>query len=202
MNFLAHIYLSGKSPKVMIGNFIGDFVKGKNYQKYDPEVQMGILLHRQIDWFTDKHEIVDKSKSRLWEKYRHYAGVIVDMFYDHFLAKNWSSYSDVPLDLFVQTTYSTIETYESILPPKARYMFPYMVKNNWLTNYAFVDGIDQALTGMSRRTSFRSNMEKAVEDLKTHYKAFHEEFVEFFPQLIEYSKDFRENYKNKGNSQP
>src|SRR5450432_1821563 len=90
MNFLAHLYLSGDNPQVMIGNFIGDFVKGKNLtERFDTDVAKGIALHREIDWFTDTHIVVKQSKDRLRPKYRHYAGVIVDIFYDHFLAKNW-----------------------------------------------------------------------------------------------------------------
>ncbi len=91
MNFLAHIYLSGNQERVMIGNFIGDFVKGKAWEEFDSAIQRGILLHREIDRYTDDHEVVIKTKERLRPKYHHYAPVISDVFYDHFLASLWKT---------------------------------------------------------------------------------------------------------------
>ena len=105
MNYLAHIYLSENDEKVAIGNFISDSIRGKNYLNYPKEIQVGILLHREIDTFTDAHPIVRKSTKRLHKNYGHYAGVIVDVFYDHFLAKNWCHYSSVPLEVFIQNFY-------------------------------------------------------------------------------------------------
>ncbi|MGB5463037.1 MAG: DUF479 domain-containing protein, partial [Aureibaculum sp.] len=101
MNYLAHIYLSGDDDYIKIGNFIADRVKGKEYLNYQTEIQYGILLHRQIDTFTDQHSIVKKSKLRLHERYSHYDGVIIDILYDHFLAKNWKIYSEIPLNKYV-----------------------------------------------------------------------------------------------------
>src|SRR5690606_38990711 len=100
MNFLSHLYLSGKSTEIIIGNFIGDFVKGAKMDDYPPEVTKGIKLHREIDFFTDNHPVVMKSKDKLRVKHGHYAGVVVDMFYDHFLAVDWESYHPQPLKIF------------------------------------------------------------------------------------------------------
>jgi acyl carrier protein phosphodiesterase len=184
MNFLAHLYLSGDNPKLMVGNFIGDFVKGKSaLAKFEPEIIRGIELHRSIDAFTDKHSIVSTSKDRLREKYRHYSGVIVDVFYDHFLAKNWSDYHSQPLLDFSLASYKTIERFGDVLPDDVRNMLPYMKRGNWLLNYSFVEGIHRALSGMASRTTFVSKMEEASSELVTHYDAFEKEFQEFFPQL-------------------
>ena len=92
MNFLAHIYVSGDNDLVKIGNFMADSIRGHSYDVYPMEIQKGILLHRSIDSFTDMHPIYRQSKHRLHEKYGHYSGVIMDIFYDHFLAKNWKTY--------------------------------------------------------------------------------------------------------------
>lgn len=184
MNFLAHLYLSGDNPKLMVGNFIGDFVKGKNaLEKFEPEIIRGIELHRSIDAFTDKHAIVSLSKDRLREKYRHYSGVIVDVFYDHFLAKNWPDYHSQPLLDFSLAAYKTIESYEKVLPEEVKQMLPYMKRGNWLLNYSFVEGIHRALSGMASRTTFVSKMEEASSELVTHYDAFEKEFREFLPEL-------------------
>jgi len=186
MNFLAHAYLSGDNPKLMVGNFIGDFVKGKQYEVFETDIAKGVLLHRLIDEYTDNHEIVLKSKKRLRKKYRHYSGVIVDVAYDHFLAKNWSTYSNTGLLEFTLDVYKTLDDHNSILPERMRFMLGYMKRDNWLFHYSKLEGINRALTGMSKRTKFDSKMEQAVEDIKKDYNLFFEEFSEFFPDIQEY----------------
>jgi acyl carrier protein phosphodiesterase len=191
MNFLAHLYLSDHHEKIMIGNFIADFVKGKNaLQAFEPDIISGILLHRAIDAFTDTHPVVSKSKNRLRPKYHHYAGVIVDVLYDHCLARNWSSYHPDTLPKFADYCYQTILSYREILPERAKQMLPYMVKQNWLLNYRSWDGIHASLSGMSRRTAYASHMDEAAEDLKADYPEYESEFNTFFPELVKMSKNF------------
>jgi acyl carrier protein phosphodiesterase len=191
MNFLAHIYLSGDDPNIQLGNFIGDFVKGRNLaEQFGTEIAKGIELHRAIDEFTDKHPVVKHSKVRLRDKYRHYAPVIVDIFYDHYLAKNWDRYHKTFLPDYAEAIYQMILSRENILPEKVKWMMPYMIKQNWLTNYARIDGIGRVLNGMSRRTPYESKMDEAVHDLQTHYVEFEKEFFDFFPQLVAHSREF------------
>lgn len=190
MNFLAHLHLSGNDPNIMVGNFIGDFVKGKKVESYEPGIAKGILLHRTIDYFTDRHQIVAKSKGRLRDKYRHYSGVIVDIFYDHFLASNWGQYHSESLEKFAEEAYNLVLSYEEILPEKALYMLPYMMKNNWLVNYASIEGISSALYGMSRRTKYNSQMEEATKELEESYDLFKKEFEEFYPELVDHVSNF------------
>ncbi|MFY0599625.1 MAG: DUF479 domain-containing protein [Cyclobacteriaceae bacterium] len=190
MNFLAHLYLSGDDHKTMIGNFIGDFVKGKDHERFHVKIKNGIILHREIDRYTDTHLIVKESKKRLQPRYRHYAPVIADVFYDHFLSANWSNYSDTTLIEYTEAFYDLTEHFTSIIPDKALNVLKYMKAGNWLFNYQHIDGIDQALTGMSRRTKFESGMEHASEDLKLYYEDFKSEFEAFFPELIQHSKQF------------
>lgn len=187
MNFLAHLYLSGPSEKVLVGNFIADFVKGKQIHSFDEEIVEGILLHRKIDHFTDTHPLVAKSKQKLREKYRHYSGVLVDVFYDHFLARNWKDYSSVSLVQFANNFYNTIRKYDQVLPERVLHMLPVMISNNWLVAYASFEGIEKVLQGMSRRTTFTSHMDEALIDLKMHYDEFYEEFSLFFPELVAHS---------------
>jgi acyl carrier protein phosphodiesterase len=184
MNFLAHAYLSGNRDKILVGNFIADFVKGKQaLNAFEPEIRQGIELHRIIDEFTDTHSIVHQSKERLRPKYRHYAGVIVDVFYDHFLAKNWNRYDPLPLEKFTTHVYDVVASFDKILPVGARHMLPYMTSSNWLLNYSKIEGIHRALSGMSQRTPFESKMEQASKDLEIHYEDFGREFETFFPSL-------------------
>ena len=174
----------------MIGNFMGDFVKGRAYlRQYDSEIIKGIDLHRSIDEFTDSHPIVTQSKNRLRPKYRHYSGVIVDVFYDHFLAANWNQFHSLPLEKFAQQAYQTIESFDAELPAELNHMMPYMINGNWLLNYSNLEGIHRALSGMARRTPYQSKMEEAVNDLREHHDAFKSEFMEFFPLLEAYCND-------------
>lgn len=190
MNFLAHIYLSGSVEEVQIGNFIGDFVKGKDYLNYPTVIQKGILLHRHIDQFTDNHALVLKGKIRLRSQFGHYSPVISDIFFDHFLAKNWDHFSKTPLLPFTHHFFQTTEKWKNILPDKANHMLSFMRPQNWLYNYQHIEGIHRALSGMSRRSKFETNMENAAEFLKADYAAFQSEFFEFFPELIEESSGF------------
>jgi acyl carrier protein phosphodiesterase len=194
MNFLAHLHLSGNNPNIMLGNFMGDFVKGKSYrQQYEPEIIKGIELHRSIDEFTDSHPVVTESKNRLRPTYRHYSGVIVDVFYDHFLAANWNQFHSLPLETFAQQAYQTILSADTILPAELNQMMPYMINGNWLVNYSNVEGIHRALSGMASRTPYRSKMEEAVNDLRGNYEDFKKEFMEFFPQLEGFCQEFLSN---------
>jgi acyl carrier protein phosphodiesterase len=191
MNFLAHIYLSGDNANVMVGNFIGDFVKGRNVlEQFDKEIALGISLHRAIDDYTDHHPVVHESKLRLRPKYRHYAPVIVDVFYDHFLSRYWSAYHDQPLAEFSLNAYTTVQQYNDILPAGVRQLLPYMIRGNWLLNYGTLDGIKQTLTGMSRRSRHDSKMEESMVELTEYYNAFKAEFERFFPDLSRHCREF------------
>jgi len=192
MNFLAHILLSKDDEPVMVGNFIGDFVKGSQLDVYEKKIKHGILLHRSIDEFTDNHPIVLKSKVRLRKKFRHYAPVIVDVFYDHFVARDWHKFSSEPLKQFTLDFYQTMEKYYHKIPQKVVQMLHYMKSGNWLYNYQFIEGIDRTLSGMSKRTRFTSKMEVAAQALEENYDAFESEFNHFFPDLQNHVKNFKE----------
>lgn len=186
MNFLAHLYLSGDDEDLILGNFIADMVKGRQIENFQEEVVKGIELHRKIDFFTDNHPVVDQSKRRLRNRYRLYSGVIVDMFYDHFLAANWNEYSRLPLGKFVGHAYGLLLKNYFLLPVRAKNVLPFMIASNWLVNYAQLDKLQSHFQGLARRTPFKSGMENAVGDLRKYYAEFSAEFAAFFPELIVY----------------
>ncbi len=192
MNYLAHIYLSGKNEEMIMGNFIADGIKGKRYKTYSPNIQKGILLHREIDTFTDSHSIVKQSTARLHKNYGHYSGVIVDILYDHFLAKNWSKYSSQPLEDYIDNFYDLLKGNFEILPTRIQRMMPYMMADNWLLSYRTVSGISTILTQMNARTKGRANMNLAVRELEEFYTDFEKEFKAFFAKLIVFSQQKRE----------
>jgi acyl carrier protein phosphodiesterase len=190
MNFLAHLYLSGEDESVLLGNFMADYVKGHPEGRLPDSPQKegiirGIRLHRHIDHFTDTHETVLRSKVRLRPLFRKYAGVIADMFYDHLLAAHWSEYSTQSLPHFAARSYDTLIRNQHLLPVEMEQVLHYMVRQNWLVSYARIEGIDQALRGMARRTTFESGMERAAAALREDYFLYHQEFRDFFPQLVE-----------------
>jgi acyl carrier protein phosphodiesterase len=189
VNYLAHIYLSNEEEEITLGNFIADGVKGKKYVQFPLGIQQGILLHRAIDSYTDAHPIVRKSTKRLHKKYSHYSGVIVDILYDHFLAKNWTQYHSIPLHKYTENFYNLINSNFDRLTPRIQKMMPYMIEQNWLLSYASIDGIGKILDQMNRRTNNQSKMNLAVIELTKYYKEFEEEFTLFFEDLKKYSKN-------------
>lgn len=189
MNYLAHIYLSGKNKTLQIGNFMGDAVKGKKYLNFDSDLQKGILLHRQIDSFTDQHPLVKQSKKRLHPRYGHYRGVLIDIFYDHFLAINWSTYSNTSLNNFIADFYVTLENNHEKLPKKTKLIAPKLIAYNWLEKYEKIEGISRTLHGMKKRIKHDIPIHLGTEDLEAHYDDFNADFNSFFPLLIEHSKN-------------
>lgn len=189
MNFLAHIYLSGENSEVMVGNFIGDYVKGRNYEKYPELVRKGILLHRKIDTFTDKHPVVARSKTHLQPRFHKYAGVIVDIFYDHFLACEWKNFSKHPLPEYVIHMYESLVANYFLLPNEIKSFLPFFIINNWLEAYTTTRGISGVLRRMVKRTSLPNETTFAMAELKKNYGVFREEFYDYFPHLIQYVEE-------------
>jgi len=189
MNFLAHIYLSNDNSSLQIGNFIADFIKANEYKHLPKKIQQGILLHRQIDTYTDAHLVVRKSKRRLNPRYNLYNGIIIDIFYDHFLAKNWTSYHIEPLAKFTQHFYKLLNDNKALLPLPVNKLIPSIVKDNWLLNYANLEGIEKTLIGMNKRTKNKSHMNLAIVDLKLHYDEFESDFTSFFEDLLTFSTE-------------
>jgi acyl carrier protein phosphodiesterase len=187
VNFLAHIYLSQDNDFIKIGNFMADTIRGSKYEYLPLEVQKGIILHRAIDTFTDAHPIFRKSTKRLHENYHHYSGVIIDVFYDHFLAKNWVIYSDQPLAEYTSHFYEIMQANYAILTPKTQQLLPYMIAQNWLVSYATIEGIEIILSQMERRIKNDSKLSLSVNELKLYYHEFEEEFTSFFAALRNYS---------------
>jgi len=177
----------------MIGNFIADHIRGNHYEGFSKEIKQGIFLHREIDTFTDAHKIVRKSKRRLHKRYRHYDGVIIDIFYDYFLAKNWANYSAIPLDVYTKSVYSLFDKIASELPKKSQQFITYMIEYNILFNYQYKEGIAKVLNGMNHRTKGKSQMNLAIEDLNNLEVELQEDFTLFFNDLMAFT-----NQKLKG----
>ncbi len=186
LNYLAHLFLSGPDPDLQFGNFIADGVRSVQLKLYPAQIQAGIRLHHKIDAFTDSHPVVAESKERLRPMVQKYAGVVVDMFYDHFLAKQFQEYSSLSLAAFADQSYALLLAQPDLLPARVQRFLPYMIKQNWLVGYAQVAGISGALNGLSRRAAFESGMDTAGQELIRNYDLYQAEFNRFFPELQAY----------------
>lgn len=189
MNFLAHTYLSGCNEEIIVGNFMGDYVKGRNYIAFPDQVKKGILIHRDIDTFTDMHLITRRSKQMVAIRYSKYAGIVIDIFYDHFLASLWDDYSSLPLSDFVNRTYDLLKRNYQVLPEAIKNWFPTFLENNWMMAYTTVEGIELVLERMAANTSLPNHASFAVEVLRDQYAVFRNDFLEFFPQIIDFLEE-------------
>jgi acyl carrier protein phosphodiesterase len=186
VNFLAHLYLSDGSDEGLLGSLMGDFVKGPIGERYPPGIARGIALHRRIDTFTDAHEIVLRSKARVSAQRRRFGGIMVDMFYDHFLARDWLRFSTEPLPAFTRRTYALLDEHRDLLPERLQYLSRHMIQGDWLGSYAGVGAIGDSLDGMGRRLKRENPLRDSVEELRRHYDDFAADFHAFMPQLIDF----------------
>ena len=186
MNYLAHVFLSGDNEEILIGNFIGDYVKGREFKKYSESIKKGILLHRNIDSYTDKNKIVKKSKSLLNKKYGKYSGIIIDIFYDHFLTRDWHKFSDQSLTDYTENLHKILIKYSGILPEKVKLFLPSFIDNKWIRTYKSIKGIEIVLQRMSDKTTLPDETDFAICILKDYYGQIEDDFLNYFPGLIKF----------------
>ncbi|MGL5058504.1 MAG: ACP phosphodiesterase [Microcoleus sp.] len=191
MNYLAHLFLAEGTAESLIGNLLGDFVKGSAIELYDREIIKGIDLHRKVDIYTDSHAIVRSSKSLISSQRRRFAGVLVDVFYDHFLAKNWREYSDVPLRDFARHAYNILQDNREILPASLQRVLPTIIARDLLSSYQEISEIGITLARMSARIKRSNNLASGIEDLTVNYQQLESDFRIFFPELINYVKIYQ-----------
>lgn len=184
MNFLAHLYLSPSSEKVRIGNFIGDYVKGRNYTKHPKDIAKGVLLHRSIDTFTDKHPIVREGVKRFRPFLGKYASVIIDIVYDYYLASDWHLFSNQSLQAFSDDCFTSFYSNWDKLPERVQNFLPHMRAENRLVSYAKLEGIEEALERMSRYTSLPNKTEDVILTIQKYENSFRPEFHAFFEEII------------------
>ena len=186
MNYLAHAFLAGTNHELLAGNFIADGIRGNNFHHLPTGIKQGIVMHRAIDTFTDAHPINTEMRKLFYPTAGKYAGVVLDIFYDHLLAVNWAKYAEKPLDEFVQWSYTVVEQHEHLLPEKTAFMFPYMRDYNWLLNYSHESGIMRSLAGLSNRIASRPRLEEAGAVAFENKTQLDEAFCLFFPELIDH----------------
>ncbi len=184
MNYLAHLFLSSETPQAVAGAMLGDFVKGSMKDSYPTDIRRGIELHRSIDTFTDAHDIVRNSKRLFSTERRRFAGILLDIFFDHFLAKNWSHYSEIELKNFTSQAYQNLQRQEEWLTPDLAKVIPMMSREDWLGNYRRIDWVEFTLTKLAKRVRRGEAIATGIEELHQNYEEFEKSFAGFFPELI------------------
>ena len=189
MNFLAHVYLSEDNFSLAIGNLIADRVKGKDLTNFSPMIQKGILLHRKIDAFTDHHSLFKECVSILFPFYRHYSRVIIDMYFDHFLASNWDKYHSKNLKVFSNEFYDALKIESENFPKNIKNFSRTLIFYNWFDSYKTITGLELILAQMEQRTRFPSKLSASTKQLKENYTYFHNHFSSFMEEVIDFTKN-------------
>lgn len=196
MNYIAHLFLSGTDEGLIVGNFIGDSVKGKDYLKYPENIQRGILLHRHIDFYTDTHPIIHKSKSYLVPTYNHWAGVLIDIFYGHILTLKFNNFALESLPDFAKRVQYVLVNNYHFLTEDTQMFLDYSIKYNRIEHFDKIQTVDEVLKGIAGRTKYISNIENASADLLYHLENLKLDFNDFFPHLITETQNYISNNKN------
>jgi acyl carrier protein phosphodiesterase len=187
VNYLAHLFVAGDNPADLVGHMLGDFVTPREIAAYPAEIRAGIGMHQRVDVFSDCHPVFAASRRRFEAPYRRYAGILVDLVYDHFLAKNWDEYSpEVSLPEFAERAYTVLREHHAILPSRLQLMLPHMIGDDWLTSYRDLDNIARALRGISRRLRRENPLPTAMGALRESYDGLEGDFRQFFPELVEF----------------
>jgi len=189
MNFLAHVYLSEDNFSLAVGNLIADRVKGKDLTNFSPMIQKGILLHRKIDTFTDHHPLFKECVSILFPIYRHYSRVIIDIYFDHFLASNWDKYNSKNLKVFSNEFYDALKIESENFPENIKNFSRTLIFYNWFDSYKTITDLELILTQMEQRTRFLSKLSASKKQLKGNYTYFHNHFSSFMEEVIDFTKN-------------
>ncbi len=206
MNYLAHLYLAtvptdlskrqasltDGTDESLVGSLVGDFVKGDDHHGYSVGIRRAILIHRKIDAYSNAHPVYRRSKRRIHSSYRHTRGILVDLFYDHFLARDWDTYTDEALPHFSRRVYRALRAHQDALPPRLQSILTKMATDDWLLSYREVTNIALALAGLSLRLTRRNELARGLEELRRNYTGLEGDSRAFFPQLVDCVANLKE----------
>jgi acyl carrier protein phosphodiesterase len=188
MNFLAHAFLARADADVMLGSLMGDFVKGPLDERYPPAITRGLLLHRNVDTYTDAHTVVARSRARISAGRRRYAGIMLDLFYDHYLARNWSDYAAMPLEQFTAAVYENLLARAELLPQRLQRIAPHMARTDWLGSYRDTAAVSDALDRIGSRLTRGNALLGSGAELIANYAQLEQDFRTFFPDLVRFAQ--------------
>ena len=184
MNYLAHLFLARPTADSCFGNLLGDFRRGVDLNCYSDAVRAGVANHIFVDKFTDSHSSVRQARGEVSAGRRRFAGIMLDVLFDHFLIKHWSLYSEESFTAFTQRAYDCLERRVSVMPESMQAMVRSMLTHRWLDTYTHLRGVEQALERTASRIRFKHNFHGSIEDVQQNYAVFEQTFLTFFPQLL------------------
>lgn len=191
MNHLAHARLAGPEPLDIAANLMGDFVRGRLDDRFPPRVAAGIKLHRHIDSFTDEHPLHRRSRERLEPPFRRFAPILIDIYYDHFLARHFERFHDLPVERFTPHVYDALDRHRELLPRTLVRLAPIWRRRDLLAGYAELDVIDDVFRGISGRLSRANPVDRGGGPLRQNYDGLEADFLAFFPELLEFARGQR-----------
>jgi acyl carrier protein phosphodiesterase len=183
MNHLAHLYLSSDQEEEMVGQFIADAVKGNDFNLYSPNIRTGILLHRWVDSFTDTHDLVKELRAAYRPKLGLYSGVLIDLVFDYFLAKDFHVHVGRELSEFQQFTFYVLNKHEFIFPEKMKKYFFHMKDKEFMMKYAHSEGMAIIVKQMGARIPHGEALIEAGDFFLDHVEVASNYFPEFFAEL-------------------
>ena len=188
MNFLAHLHVADPTPESRLGNLLGDFVRGlPDDDRFSDEIWHAIKMHRHVDAFTDADPAWKRSRDRLSKPLRRFGGIVIDVFYDHFLIRNWANYEpNLSVELFVDECHCDLESVSHLAPAEARNIFKRMESEGWLLSYESAAGIEHALDRISRRSKVLKPVRESFPDFEKHFEGLESDFLEFYPRLLDF----------------
>lgn len=187
MNYLAHLYLADSTPDSLLGNLMADFLRGDTPDRFSPAVRAGIRLHRLVDAYTDTHPVVLECKRGVAPPFRRFAGIITDVAWDHFLARDWPQHADEELDAFTRRVYALLEERHESLPERLQHLAPRMIAGDWLRSYASLDGACAVFPRAARLLKRENCLAEAGPILRQHCDEWEDAFRRFFPDLVAYT---------------
>jgi acyl carrier protein phosphodiesterase len=192
LNYLAHLFFSDDSEDAVVGSLLGDFVKGNPAGRFNAAITEAIHLHRRIDSFSNTHVLTRRSRCRISPLRRRFAGVIVDVCYDHFLSRHWRHFSRIDQKPFVERVYAVLFKNRAILPERFSRLLPRMVAEDWLGSYMNLDGAGEALDRIAGRLSRGGPFKGAVSEIEANYRDLETDFLAFFPELAAFCTECRQ----------
>lgn len=189
MNYLAHLFIALPTPDSCFGNLLGDFQKGFSYQHLPATIQAGLQNHLLVDKFTDNHELTRWARTQFSPQRRRFAGVTLDIMYDHFLIQHWSRFAPTTLEVFCQSRYSLLHQQLSMMPPAMQRVVKSMINHRWLDVYRTLDGVDEVIQRTAARIRFKNNFANSIKEVLPLYDTLHNQFPAFFSQLQQHIKE-------------
>ncbi|MFO7812978.1 MAG: ACP phosphodiesterase [Pelovirga sp.] len=191
MNYLAHLYFSDPRPLAWAGSLMGDFFKGSRFGDLPDDLVFHLRLHRRLDTFTLNSPPFQSSRRRICPSFGHGRSILVDVFYDHFLACQWQDYADRPLSEFAQDVYSGLYGCRSYLPYRLQEQLPRMIANDWLTSYRQEEVVERVLMRLEQRLNHRIPLARGYGQLHQHREDLEQDFAAFMAAATDYVESIR-----------